>query len=347
MDDLKNAKDKPRIGITLGDINGIGPEVVIKALSHKSVIKTFVPIIYGATRILSYYKKMLNISDFDYTKILMPDYARDKRINVINCWEGMTDINVGQGTPESGNCAYLALERSTQDLKKGRLDALVTAPIGKSNIQNDNFRFPGHTEYLTTKMEAKDSLMLMVAEDIRIGVVSGHISLSAVSQSITKDLIKGKINLFIETLKRDFRINKPKLALLGVNPHAGDNGLFGNEELTIISPAIEEARNAGHLVYGPFSADGFFGTMQLKKFDGVLAMYHDQGLIPFKVLAFGQGVNYTAGLPGVRTSPDHGTAFNIAGKGEAESTSMREAIYLARDIVRIRGEEQEPQPNKE
>lgn len=328
--------EKPVIGITIGDVNGIGPEVIIKALADARMLKLCTPVIYGTTKVLAYYKKLLQIDEFNYSQIKGHENIFYKKINVINCWEDVVEIKTGTVTPEAGKCAFLALERACDDLKNGHLDALVTGPINKHNIQNENFSFAGHTEYLTNYFGAKDSLMFLVSEDLRVGVVTGHIPLQEVSKQATTDLIIKKIKLMASSLKNDFGILKPKIAVLGLNPHAGEEGLLGTEETNIIKPALEKCKNEGILVFGPFPADGFFGTAQYKKVDGVLAMYHDQGLIPFKTLAFDSGINYTAGLPIVRTSPDHGTAYNIAGKNQASEKSMREAIFLACDIAQAR-----------
>ena len=326
-------KIKPVIGITLGDINGIGPEVVIKVLSDSRVINHITPVIFGSTKTLSFYRKMLNINDFQYSQIRGAEGINSRRINVVNCWNDMIEIKTGQMTPEGGKCAYDALEKAIEYLKNDDIDALVTAPISKKNIQSPDFKFMGHTEYITEKLEAKDSLMLMVSEEIRIGLVSTHVALQNVVQDITQERVTGKLRLLMNSLKADFGIDKPKVALLALNPHGGEEGLLGAEEEKILMPVIDEFKRKGKLVFGPFAADGFFGTLQHQKFDGVLAMYHDQGLIPFKLLSFENGVNYTAGLSKVRTSPDHGTGFDIAGKNLADHTSMREAIYLASDIV--------------
>lgn len=328
--------EKPVIGITIGDINGIGPEVIIKALADNRMLKLCTPVIYGSTRVLAYYKKQFQIDEFNYSHIKSHENIFFKKINVINCWDDLVEINVGSVTPEAGRCAFLALERACDDLKSGYLDALVTGPINKHNIQNDQFAFAGHTEYLTNYFGAKDSLMFLVSEDIRVGVATGHIPLQDVPKSITSELIIEKVKLMASSLRNDFGILKPKIAILGLNPHAGEEGLLGKEEIEVIKPAIQKCKEEGLLVFGPFPSDGFFGTGHFKKVDGILAMYHDQGLIPFKTLAFDSGINFTAGLPIVRTSPDHGTAYDIAGKNVADEKSMREAIFLACDIVQAR-----------
>lgn len=331
----KKNTELPVIGITLGDINGVGPEVVIKALEDKRIVKLFTPVIYGSSKILSFYRKQLNIEGFNFMTIKNNDLAYGK-VNVVNCWENHIEINPGKVTPEGGNAAWQALKNGAIALKKGHIDAIVTAPINKHNIQNEDFNYPGHTEFFTTTFEAEDSLMLLVKDDLRVGVVTGHVPLSEVSQQLTRERVRRKIKLLEASLRQDFAKVKPAIAVLGLNPHAGEQGLLGSEEQDIIKPVIEELKQEGKLVVGPFPADGFFGTGAQYKFDGVMAMYHDQGLIPFKTLAFDKGVNFTAGLSVVRTSPDHGTAYDIAGKNEADPTSIREAMYLACDVLKNR-----------
>lgn len=328
--------DKPVVGITVGDINGIGPEVIIKTFADSRMLRICTPVIYGSTKVLAYYKKALQIEDFNYSQAKEPEHFHHKKINVVNCWGDMVEINTGAVTAEAGSSAFAALEKACQHLKGGHLDGIITAPINKNNIQNENFRFAGHTEYLTQYFESKDSLMFLVSEDLRVGVATGHIPLQDVSKTITTELLISKLKLMHASLKTDFGILKPKIAVLGLNPHAGEEGLLGQEENAIIKPAIEACKNKGLLVYGPYPADGFFGTSQYKKVDGILAMYHDQGLVPFKTLAFDSGINFTAGLSIVRTSPDHGTAYDIAGKNIASENSMREAVYLACDIIKNR-----------
>lgn len=334
--DATRTDDKPILGITIGDINGIGPEVIIKALSDSRLLNLFTPLIYGSTKVLSFYKKALNITDFNYSQSKNPGQLIPRKINVINCWNEHYEVKAGEDTPEGGKCAFMALERAVSDLKEGLIDGLVTAPINKNNIQNDQFKFPGHTEYLASKFDSKDILMMMVGHSMKVGVATGHIPIKEVSQMLTKELLMKKIRLMNQSLKNDFGIIKPKIAVLGLNPHAGENGLLGAEENEMIKPAIKELKDKGILAFGPFPADGFFGVAQYQKVDGIMAMYHDQGLIPFKALAFDNGVNFTAGLPVVRTSPDHGTAFNIAGKDQADPSSIREAIYLAIDVIHQR-----------
>lgn len=328
--------DAPIIGITLGDINGIGPEVIIKALSDNRILKMFTPVIYGSSKTLSYYRKNFNNNDFNYSRVKDDGELIPNKINVINCWEDILEINAGIATEEGASSSRLALQKAVQDIKDGKLNALVTGPINKHTIQSEDFNFPGHTEYLTSEFEVKESLMMLVSGNLRISVVTGHIPLSEVTQKITKDKVETKLKIFIKSLKLDFQISKPRIAVLGLNPHIGDGGLIGDEDERIVRPVVEKMREGGDLVFGPFSSDGFFGERSDRKFDGVLAMYHDQGLIPFKTLAFESGVNFTAGLPIIRTSPDHGTAYSIAGQNIANESSVREALYLAKEIWKNR-----------
>jgi len=333
--------DKIKIGISIGDVNGIGLEVIIKSLAELQILDYCTPIVYGHTKVASYHRKALGMSDFAFNVIASADLANPKKVNMINCWEEDVKIDLGVANETGGKYALISLEKATDDLVSGAIDALVTAPINKHNIQSETFKFPGHTEYLQERSGSKDVLMFLLSEDIRVGVVTGHIPLTSVAQSITKDKIVKKLVLMNESLKKDFWIEKPKIAVLGLNPHAGDNGLLGSEEEQIIMPAIQEAFDKGIICFGPYPADGFFGKASFKQFDAVLAMYHDQGLIPFKTLAFSTGVNYTAGLKFVRTSPDHGTGYDIAGKNEADPSSFIEAIFSAIHIVKHRREQEE------
>jgi len=326
------------IGITCGDINGIGLEVILKALAIKKAAGNYKVVIYGSTKVVAYHKNIITEDNIQFSSIQTASEAQADRINIINCWQDNVNITLGKATDVGGQCALSALDRATQDLKQGHIDALVTAPINKKAMQMAGFGYPGHTEYLTATLKEKESMMLMLSDDLRIGVVTNHLPIKEVAASITKEKVFRKLLIFAETLKIDLGIQRPTIAVLGLNPHAGDEGAIGNEENDIIRPAIEEAKSKGVFAFGPFPADGFFGSGQFKKFDGVLAMYHDQGLVPFKALSFGAGVNYTAGLGCVRTSPDHGTAYDIAGKGEADERSLMKAIYLAADIVRNRHE---------
>ncbi len=338
--------DKLKIGISIGDVNGIGLEVIIKTLSNPAILNYSTPIVYGHTKIASYHRKANNLPDFSFNVISNVEQAQSRKSNIINCWEEDVNIELGLVTEAGGKYALLSLERATADLAAGNLDALVTAPINKDNIQSDTFSFPGHTEYLQQKSGSKDVLMFLISEGLRVGVVTGHIPLKDVATSITKEKIVNKINLINESLKKDFWIEKPKIAVLGLNPHASDNGLLGKEEAEMISPAIKELYDRGVMCFGPYPADGFFGNAAYKQFDAVLAMYHDQGLIPFKTLAFHNGVNYTAGLSFVRTSPDHGTGYDIAGKNLADPTSFTEALFAAIHIVKKRREQEEMLKNK-
>ena len=332
-------EDRLVIGISLGDYNGIGPEVILKALQYNRLQKICTPVIYGSMRILNRYRNLLNLKDWNLNGAQTIHQISHKLTNVITCWPDQNqDIQPGKVTPEAGQAAFACLQRAVDDLKDGKLDALVTAPINKYNIQSEEFKFPGHTEYLAQEFGVPDNLMFMVSDILRVGVVTGHVPLGRVRQNVTRDRIAQKLTLMMQSLKQDFGIEKPKIAVLGLNPHAGEEGLLGNEELEIIKPLITEFINKGEMVFGPYPADGFFGTQSYRKFDAVLAMYHDQGLIPFKSIAFEEGVNFTAGMPAVRTSPDHGTAYDIAGKDLADETSMLQAIYTAIDVARNRKE---------
>lgn len=329
--------EKPIIGITLGDYNGIGPEIILKALRNNQLNRICTPVVYGSMRILNRYKSLLEMKDWNLFGIQKPEQANHKATNIITCWSGQDEeIQPGQITAEAGKGAFQSLKRAVEDLKAGKIDALVTAPINKNNIQNDEFKFPGHTEFLGDAFGNKDPLMFMVSDVLRVGVVTGHIPLKDVASQLHKNKITSKLNAMIQSLKQDFGIKKPRIAVLGINPHAGEGGLLGKEEAEIIEPAIKELKNKGQIVMGPFPADGFFAAQTYKKYDAVLAMYHDQGLTPFKTIAFNDGVNFTAGLSVVRTSPDHGTAYDIAGKNLADETSMLKAIYTAIDVANYR-----------
>jgi 4-hydroxythreonine-4-phosphate dehydrogenase len=333
--------NKVKIGISIGDVNGIGLEVILKTLANNSILDYCTPIVYGHTKVASYHRKALGLPDFNFNVINSASAANPKRANLINCWEEDVKIELGASTETGGKYALLSLEKATEDLVNGEIDALVTAPINKYNIQSETFKFPGHTEYLQQRSGSSEVLMFLVSEELKIGVVTSHIPLKDVSTSITKEKIVEKLKMINDSLKKDFWIEKPKIAVLGLNPHAGDNGLLGKEEEEIISPAIHEAFDKGIICFGPYSADGFFGNGTYKQFDAVLAMYHDQGLIPFKTIAFSTGVNYTAGLKVVRTSPDHGTGYDIAGKNLADPTSFIEAIFAATHIVKNRAEQKQ------
>lgn len=329
-------QNKLKIGISIGDFNGIGPEVILKTLADPRILNYCIPVIYGSGHLVNTLRKSLGLENFTFQQQRNADNLDAKKINVVNCWEGDYELLPGTPTKESGQAALQSLRAAAKDLKEGRINGLVTAPIDKDNIQAEDFNFPGHTEFLTSYFEAPESLMFLVSDVLRVATVTGHVPLKDVVHKLTPELIILKATLLLESLKKDFGIIKPRVAVLGFNPHAGENGLLGKEEQDIINPALRQLKERGHLVFGPFPADGFFGTGHYKQVDAVLAMYHDQGLIPFKTLAFDNGVNFTAGLPIVRTSPDHGTAYDIAGKNMARETSFREALFLACDIIRKR-----------
>lgn len=329
---------KIRIGITHGDINGIGYEIILKTLSDANMLELCVPIVYGSSKIAAYYRKNIGLDNFSFNLIKHPSEANPKRPNMINVLSDEYKAEPGTPTPLSGKAAFLSLERATEDLKKGLIDAIVTAPIDKKAIQSANFNFPGHTEYLQQKLEGSEVLMFFISENLKIATLTGHNPLKDVASKLTPDLILRKLRIINQSLAKDFGINRPKIAVLGLNPHASDQGLIGNEEQEVIIPALKQAREEKIMAMGPYPADGFFASLQFRKFDAILAMYHDQGLIPFKLLAFETGVNYTAGLSYVRTSPAHGTAFDIADKNQANPSSFRHAMYAAIDIVKKRAE---------
>lgn len=333
-----------KVGISIGDLNGIGFEVIIKTLEDNRVLSNATAIIYGSARIASYYRKALDLP-FNYKKINDADEAQEGKVNVVNLWEDEFKIEPGNSTAEGGKVAFKSLEAATKDLAAGKIDVLVTAPINKKNIQSKDFNFPGHTEYLTKYSNADESLMFMVNNTLRVGVATNHIPLSEISKALTKDIILSKLKLMNQSLIKDFGIIKPRIAVLGLNPHAGENGMLGEEESTIIIPAIDAAKKEGVVAFGPYASDGIFGSKNYATFDAILAMYHDQGLTPFKALAGGTGVNFTAGLPIVRTSPDHGTAYEIAGRNEADESSFRNAFFLAIDIFNNRNFNKEVNKN--
>lgn len=327
-------KNLVRVGITLGDPNGIGPEIIVKALKDNRILMDCVPVVYGANKIIAYYKKNLNLHDFNYLTSKSATEIQNKKVNIINVWQDEFEIEPGVSNAEGGKYALLSLERATKDLAEGKIDILVTAPFSKENVAKAGFKFPGHTEYLAEMSGAAEALMILVSSTLRVALVTTHIPIKEISEKLNKELVLSKIKSFENSLRKDFGIVKPRIAVFGLNPHAGENGKIGKEEQQIIIPAIEAAQQDGTLAFGPYAADGFFGSNQKQHFDGVLAMYHDQGLGAFKALCFNDGVNYTAGLPIVRTSPDHGTAFDIAGKLVADEQSLRSAIYLGIDIYR-------------
>jgi 4-hydroxythreonine-4-phosphate dehydrogenase len=336
---------KIRVAITQGDTNGVGYEVILKVFADPTILELCTPIIYGSPKIAAYHKKALNL-ETNYTIINSAEDARDGRVNMLNCFDKEIKIELGTPSAEAGEAAFKALDRAMTDFRKGLYDVLVTAPINKATIQSPGFHFPGHTEYIETSVgDGQKALMILMNETLRVALVTTHLAIKDVARAITKESIMEKATIFHTTLKRDFRISCPRIAVLALNPHAGDDGLLGSEEKDIIAPAIEELAKKGIQAFGPYPADGFFGSGNYDRFDGVLAMYHDQGLAPFKTIALENGVNYTAGLPIVRTSPDHGTAYDIAGQGKADEQSMRQAIYTAIDVFRNRRNYDEPLKN--
>ena len=336
---------KIRVAITQGDTNGVGYEVILKVFSDPNILELCTPIIYGSPKIASYHRKALNL-EVPYTIINHAEEARDGRVNLLACFDDEIKIEMGQPSQEAGAAALKALDRAMTDYRSELYDVLVTAPINKATIQSPGFHFPGHTEYIETSVgEGQKALMILMNETLRVALVTTHLPIKDIAKAITKEGIIEKATIFHKALKRDFRISSPRIAVLSLNPHAGDNGLLGSEEKDIILPAIEELADKGIQAFGPFAADGFFGSGAYDHFDGVLAMYHDQGLAPFKTIALESGVNYTAGLPIVRTSPDHGTAYDIAGKGVADENSMRQAIFTAIDVFRNRKFYDEPLQN--
>ncbi|PTN08310.1 4-hydroxythreonine-4-phosphate dehydrogenase PdxA [Mangrovibacterium marinum] len=330
------SKDKIKIGISQGDINGIGYEVIMKTLSDQRVLEMCTPIVYGSPKVAAYHRKALNMEHFNFNTIRNAEEADPRKANIINCIDDNVRVELGKISDVAGEASYMALDAAVSDLKAGRIDALVTAPISKDNIQSEKFNFPGHTEFLAEQFNTNNYIMLMVSEMMKIGVVTTHVPLEKVPSLITKEAIVRKLRIISASMEQDFSIKKPRIAVLGLNPHAGDGGLLGSEEKEIIIPAIEKAKEEGILAIGPYPCDGFFGSGDYAKFDAILAMYHDQGLTPFKVISFERGVNYTAGLPMIRTSPSHGTAFDIAGEGKASPESFREALYLAIDVHKSR-----------
>ena len=335
-----------KIGISIGDFNGIGLEVIIKTLSNPKILEMCTPVIYGSAKVTAYHKNIVKSERFSFVSCQDGSRAIEKKVNVVNCWQENVQISIGKTTEEGGKYAYIALDRMLSEVKEGYLDAVVTAPINKKAMNMAKFPYPGHTEFFADNLEGSDALMMLVSDKLRVSLCTSHIPLKDVAENITKELLTNKINILNETLVRDFGIDKPKIAVLGLNPHASDEGTIGYEEEEILRPAIEEAKKKGIMTFGPYPADGFFRSGKYAKVDAVLAMYHDQGLIPFKVLSFSNGVNYTAGLPIIRTSPDHGTAFDIAGLNIAEESSFRSALFLAIDLYRNRKEYAEMRVNK-
>lgn len=330
-------QQRPVIGISIGDLNGIGPELAIKTFSDIRLLEICTPVLFATNKLINFYRKSIPDSTFNYQHIKDLSRPFHKQVNLFNCWEEEVAINPGQLTETGGLYAVKSLVAAVAALKDKKIDGLVTAPIHKKNIQSPEFSFAGHTPYLRQVFGVKDALMLMSCDNFRVGLVTEHLPVIEIAKNITREAILSKLNIMKDSLMRDFGIDKPRIAVLGLNPHAGDDGLIGREEEDIIKPAIKDAKH-NMLVYGPYSADAFFARNQQQKFDAVLAMYHDQGLIPFKSLAFGEGLNYTAGLPAIRTSPDHGTAFDIAGKNKADTGSFLAALYGCLDIIEKRRE---------
>ena len=336
---------KIRVAITQGDTNGVGYEVILKAFADPAILELCTPIIYGSPKIATYHRKALNL-ETNFSTINSAEDAREGRVNLLACFDDEVKIELGQPSKEAGEAALKALDRAMTDFRQGYYDVLVTAPINKANIQSASFHFPGHTEYIETSVgDGKKALMILMSENLRVALVTTHLPVKDIAKAITKEVIVEKATIFHQALRRDFRISSPRIAVLALNPHAGDDGLLGSEEKNVIVPAIEELAEKGIQAFGPYPADGFFGSGTYDHFDGVLAMYHDQGLAPFKTIALENGVNYTAGLPIVRTSPDHGTAYDIAGQGKADENSMRQAIYTAIDVFRNRQNYDEPLKN--
>lgn len=327
-----------KVGITHGDVNGVGYEILLKAFADERLQELFVPVIYGSSKSVSYHRKALDFKHINFNIINHVNESGEGKINLVNCIREEIKIDLGLATADAGEAAFTALDTAAKDLADKKIDVLVTLPINKDTIQNEKFKFPGHTEFLQEQFarEGEKALMILANDSLRVALATTHLPIAEVSKKISKQLITQKLVTLNLSLKRDFRIENPRIAVLGLNPHAGENGLLGNEENEIIAPAVAEAQEKGILCAGPFAADGFFGTGKYREFDAVLAMYHDQGLIPFKTIAMDSGVNFTAGLPIVRTSPDHGTAYDIAGKGEASEESFRQAIYMAIDIYNNR-----------
>ena len=326
--------EKIKVGISVGDINGIGLEIILKTFEDNRMIDFCVPIIFCSSKVVSYHNKALNLN-IQINSVNSIDKVVQTKINVVNIWDEPVDIELGKETDNGGKYAFLSLQAATEALQNNKIDVIVTAPINKHNIQSKEFKFKGHTEYLESIFEG-DSLMILMTDELRIGLITGHIPVQEISENITSELIKKKVLIMHKSLIQDFAITKPKIAVLGLNPHCGDNGVIGKEDDEIIRPTIDEIQKDGKLVYGPYAADSFFGSESYKNFDAVLAMYHDQGLAPFKTMAFGKGVNFTAGLNIIRTSPDHGTAYEIAGKNKANFSSFKEAIFVAIKIFKSR-----------
>lgn len=327
---------KPRVGITQGDMNGIGPETIIKALSDPAILELITPVIYSSSKVIAAHRKTIGSEEFALHTVKSGEPLNGKKVNLVQCFEAEDEVEFGKPSAVSGKLSLQSVDAAIEDIKRGYIDVFVTAPVDKHAVAMALPGFTGHTGYIRSKFNASDVLMLLLNGNMRIGLVTEHLPLKDVASAVTTDRIVAKGKIMAKSLLEDFGIRKPRIAVLGLNPHAGDGGELGTEEKTIIAPAVEQLNNAGVLAFGPYPADGFFGSGNWTKFDGVLAMYHDQGLAPFKALAFSSGVNYSAGLQFVRTSPDHGTAFDIAGKNMASESSLREAIFTAVDIFRTR-----------
>ncbi len=330
--------NKIKIGISTGDLNGIGPEIIIKTFSQPHIMRACIPVIYGSSKVMAYYKNISKDVHFSFINVKNAQNASPSKINIVNCVEDNLNIEIGKATKESGTFAKMCLAGMMEDVKAGFLDAIVTAPINKYAMQLAGFDYPGHTEYFADAFDTKDSLMFMISENIKVGLVTAHIPLKDVAEKVKKQAINKKLKVLNDSLKVDFGVEKPMIGVLGLNPHAGDEGKIGTEDEEEVKPAVIEAKKNGLLAFGPYAADGFFGSSKYAKMDGILAMYHDQGLVPFKAISFGSGVNFTAGLPIVRTSPDHGTAYDLAGKNQANHQSFMHAVYAAIDITRNRKE---------
>jgi 4-hydroxythreonine-4-phosphate dehydrogenase len=329
-----NTESKIKVGISIGDINGLGVEVILKTFADNRMLDFCTPILFGSAKIVSFYKKIVN-QNIEIQTISNLSQVKQGKINVLNVWQEDVVVTPGKSNDIGGKYALISLDASVKALKENKIDVLVTAPINKENIQSEAFKFAGHTEFLEDKLEG-ESLMILMTDDLRVGLITGHIPISDISKTITPELIKSKVAVMYHTLVQDFEIARPKIAILGLNPHCGDKGVIGGEDDEIVRPTIAEIQKEGKLVYGPFAADGFFGSETYKQYDALLAMYHDQGLAPFKTLSFGKGVNYTAGLSRIRTSPDHGTAYEIAGKGTANESSFKAALFKAIEIYKMR-----------
>ncbi len=336
--------EKPLVAITHGDINGISYEIILKTLKDPRILDFFIPVIYGSPKVAAYYKKVMKMSSITLNHIKKIEEAEEGVVNIINTVSNKVRVEIGKSTETAGISSINALKHALVDIREGKVEILVTAPINKHNVQNIDFNFKGHTDFLKNEFQVDEVVMFMIYENLRVGLVTEHLPLSEVPRAITPEKIVSKLKLMDKTLRQDFHISRPMIAVLGLNPHCGDNGLLGKEEEEIILPAIEQAKEEGIMAIGPYSADGFFGSGSYMKFDAVLAMYHDQGLTPFKAISQNKGVNFTAGLPIVRTSPDHGVAYDIAGKNQANPLSFRNAIYLALDIYKKRKASQQIKP---